>query len=61
MYNETIIDCPSRTSYIILFAVFLSIRLIIGSAFIYFYWYKKSDLKNDVHKFNYSISETQIN
>ena len=36
MYNETINNCPSRTPYIVLFAVFLSISLIIGGDFIYF-------------------------
>ena len=36
MYNETINNCPSRTPYIVLFAVFLSISVIIGGDFIYF-------------------------
>ena len=44
MYNETLsIDpnnCPSRTPYVVLFIVFLSISVIVSSAFIYFHWYK---------------------
>ena len=40
MYNETInvellSDCPSRTPYIVLFAVFLLIRLLISGAFLF--------------------------
>ena len=35
-------DCPSRTAYIELFSVFLLIRVIVGSTFIYFHWYGES-------------------
>ena len=34
-------DCVSCTPYIVLFAVFLVTSVIIGSVFIYFYWYSK--------------------
>ena len=45
IYNETLnaissCDCASCTLYVVLFAVFLT-SIIIGSSFIYFYWYKK--------------------
>ena len=52
MYNETLSinpnDCPSRTLYVVLFIVFLSISVIVGSTFIYFHWYKnkRPDLKD---------------
>ena len=53
MYSETLStnpnDCPSRTPYVVLFIVFLSISVIVSSStFIYFHWYKnkRSDLKN---------------
>ena len=51
IYNETLNvipldtissnDCASCTLYVVLFAVFLTTSVIIGSGFIYFYWYKK--------------------
>ena len=44
MYNETVDDCTTRAPYIVLFAVFLSISLIIGGVFIYFRWYKHNQL-----------------
>ena len=64
MYNKTtsagfLDDCPSRKPYIVLFAVFLSMILIIGGVFNYFYWYKNSHIKNNVYNVNYSISGTQ--
>ena len=47
MYNKTLSidtnDCPSRMPSVVLFIVFLSISVIVGSAFIYFHWsYGKS-------------------
>ena len=65
MYNETLSinpnDCPSRTPYVVLFIVFLSITVIVSSTFIYFHWYKnkRSDLKNILNA-NYSKIETKI-
>ena len=65
MYNETFSidtnDCPSRMPYVVLFIVFLSISVIVGSTFIYFYRYKnkRSDLKNILNA-NYSKIETKI-
>ena len=59
IYNETLNtipsdDCASCTLYAVLFAVFLTTSVIIGSSFIYFHWYKKNkqlDLKeNNVSK-----------
>ena len=48
IYNETLNaissgDCASCTLYVVLFAVFLRTSIIIGSSFIYFYWYSKKD------------------
>ena len=45
-YNETLNkipsnDCASCKLYVVLFALFLTTSVIIGSSFIYFYWYKK--------------------
>ena len=50
-YNETLNvtplnaissdDCASCTSYVVLFAIFLTTSVIIGSSFIHFYWYEK--------------------
>ena len=65
MYNETLSinpnDCPSRTHYVVLFIVFLSVSVIVGSTFIYFHWYKnkRSGLK-DFSDANYSKIETKI-
>ena len=65
MYNETLSinpnGCPSRTTYVVLFIVFLSISVIVGSTFIHFHWYKnkRSDLK-DFSDANYSKIETNI-
>ena len=49
VYNETLTvtssnDCASCTPYIILFALFLSMSVIISGAFVYFYWYKDKKL-----------------
>ena len=49
IYNERLTvtssnDCASCTPYIVLFAVFLSISVIISSAFVYFNWYKNKPL-----------------
>ena len=47
VYNETFnillndYDCDSCTLYIVLFFVILVISVIIGSVFIYCYWYLK--------------------
>ena len=48
MYNETLSinpnDCPSRTPYVVLFIVFLSISVVISDVFAYFHWYKNKNL-----------------
>ena len=65
MYNKALSidanDCPSRTPYVALFIVFLSISVIVCSTFIYFHWYKnkRSDLKKILNA-NYSKIETKI-
>ena len=65
LYNETLSidpnDCPSRTPYIVLFSVFLSISIIVGGTFIYFHWYKnkRSDLK-DFSDIKYLKTEKEI-
>ena len=64
MQNKTINyldDCSFSTLYIVLFAVLLSICLIISGVFIYFHWYrdKHLNLKN-VSDVKYSKSETII-
>ena len=50
IYNGTLNDykkvCSSCTTYVVLFATFLIIRIIIGSAFIYVHWYLKSNKTN---------------
>ena len=60
IYNKTLTvsssnDCASCTPYIILFAVFLSMIVIIIGAFVYFHCYrnKQLDLKKDVPGANY--------
>ena len=45
IYNETLNttssdECAFYTLYIVLFAVFLTTNVMIGSSFIYFHWYK---------------------
>ena len=67
IYNETLTvtssnDCASCTSYIVLFTVFLSMSVIISTAFVYFHWYKNKqlDLKQDIPDVEYSKSETLI-
>ena len=61
IYNKTLTvtspnDCASCTPYVVLFAVFLSMSVIISSAFVYFHWYKNKqlDLKKDVPDVEYS-------
>ena len=39
-------DCTSCTVYVVLFAVFLTTSVIIGSSFIYFRWYLKNKQLN---------------
>ena len=53
IYNNTLNEIPSNkcascTLYVVLFAVFLTTSLIIGSVFVYFYWYPN---KNIVQKY----------
>ena len=50
IYNKTLTvissnDCASCTPYIVLFVVFLSMSVIISSAFVYFHWYKKKTIR----------------
>ena len=59
IYNETLNvtpsnDCTYCTVYVVLFVVFLLLRLIISSVFVYFYWYKRSNAEksSDRIKFN---------
>ena len=52
IYNKTLTvissnDCASCTPYIVLFAVFLSMGVIISSAFDYFHWHKNKQLELD--------------
>ena len=44
--NDSLSDCVSCTLYIVLFAVFLVTSVIIGSVFLYFYWYSKKKKDN---------------
>ena len=65
MYNETLSidpnDCPSHTPYIILFSVFSSISVVVGSTFIYCHWYKNKRLDlRDFGDIKYSKTETEI-
>ena len=67
IYNETLTmtssnDCASCTTYVVLFAVFLSMSVIICGAFVYFYWYKNKqlDFKKNVPDVKYSGTETLI-
>ena len=55
-------DCASCTPYIILFAVFLSMCVIISGGFVYFHCYKNKqlDLKKDVSDVKFSKAETLI-
>ena len=52
VYNETFnillndYKCNSFTLYIVLFVAILGISVIIGSVFIYFYWYSKKNITN---------------
>ena len=65
MYNETLSinpnDCPSRTPYVVLFIVFLSISVVISDVFAYFHWYKNKNLNlKNILNANYSKIETKI-
>ena len=56
-------NCTSCRLYVTLFVMFLTIGVIIGISFVYFYWYKKSkqlDLKKDAPDVKYSKTETLI-
>ena len=39
--NDSLSDCVSYTPCIVLFAVLLVTSVLIGSVFIYFYWYSQ--------------------
>ena len=65
MYNEALSinpnDCPSRTPYVVLLIVFLSVSVIVSSIFIYFHWYKnKRPGLKDFSDAKYSKIETKI-
>ena len=67
VYNKTLTvtssnDCTSCTTYVVLFAVFLSTSIIISGTFVYFHWYKNKqlDLKKEVPDVNYSKTKTLI-
>ena len=67
IYNKTLTvtssnDCASCTQYIILFAVPLSMSVIITGVFVYFHWHKNKqlDLKKDIPDVKYSKTETLI-
>ena len=67
IYNKTLTvtssnDCASCTLYVVLFAVFLSMSVIISGACVYFHWYKNKqlDLKTDVPDAECSKTETLI-
>ena len=65
MYNETLgidsNDCPSRTPYIVLFIVFLSISVVISGVFVYFHCYKNKQLNlKNILNANYSKIETNV-
>ena len=65
IYNPTLNtvssnECASCTLYVVLFAVFLAISLIIGSAFVYFYWHKQLDSEKNCACINFN-PRTQIN
>ena len=54
IFNETLNtissnDCASCALYVVLFAVFLTASVIIGSAFICFYYYSKRKSDNQSH------------
>ena len=46
--NDSLSDCFSCTPYIVLFAVFLVTSVIIGSVFLYFYWYSRKKMFNGI-------------
>ena len=53
-------DCASCTPYIVSCTIFLSISVIISSAFVYLHWYKNKqlDLKKEVSDVNFSKAVT---
>ena len=63
IYNKTLSidpnDCPSRTPYIVLFIVFLSISVKISGVFVCFHCCKNKKLKYALNA-NYSKTETEI-
>ena len=52
VYNETLnvslsdYKCNSCTLYIVLFVIFLVTSRVIGTVFVYFYWYSKKKVTN---------------
>ena len=52
VYNETLnvslsdYKCGSCTLHIVLFVVFLVTSTVIGTVFIYLYWYSKNNITN---------------
>ena len=60
IYSETLNttiasdDCASCTLYVVLFAVFLTAKVMIGG-FVYFYWYRKKDIVRKYLKKNVNI------
>ena len=42
--NENKYKCSSCTLYIVLFSIFFTINVGIGSYFLYFHWYLKKDV-----------------
>ena len=46
--NDSLSDWTSCTPYIVLFGVFLVTSVIIGSVFLYFYWYQKKILFDSI-------------
>ena len=50
--NDSLSDCVSCTPYIVLFAVILVTSVLIGSVFLYFYWYSK---KNNVQWYSKKV------
>ena len=53
-------DCASCTVYVVLFVVFLVLRLIASSVFTYFYWYKKSSTEKNDARITFN-PRTQVN
>ena len=49
-------DYNSNTTYIVLFLVFLSISVIIGGTFFYWYKYKRVNIRNNYIDVSYSMA-----